>query len=491
MRSNMNMSTSSTDASKGHALSDDRVVQDDHSPGHHGGEHVQPLLNQGRKRYAEQNLPTSNPSSMGSVTSKRRCGSSRSTCQAGQLPSPSISPSTSPHIEFDGNTDLSGKKALEHPLFLLQRTLELTCNRADSALDVDSQATIETPDADVELAIAAVQANEDPMSSIPASPSGMIMINEDEVLNMGHQPAPAEQLQFRCSFPQGCNQWQSKIGASRKCISDKFGRNKKATRIILFARWCRSHYQQTSYKPSTANRTGLRAWGKMKIPLIRNALNAIERQQPGVLFNVILKKHEMDRLNRDNLNLDPPKASTDSYDSPLPVLRDFVNRGFIREHATRAQVNEILTWALDLLNRSVVDDCPCFEFIPVWSAESFKKWDWVRVLDKNIAKADREEGSAGNEQLDVMSLHTEVSGNTNRSNLKCSTQSETADVETVLRPSSVATSKADNKKGNPNLPVPPRVKKLLQAGRISKTGAIQKPASKETKASYVNRHSSA
>jgi len=374
---------------------------------------------------------------------------------------------------------------------LLLGTSESTCNHADSTLDVDSQATIETLDADVELAIAAVQANENRMDSIPASPSGMITINEDEVLNMGHQPAPAEQLQFRCSFPQGCNQWQSKIGASRKCISDKFGRNKKATRIILFARWCRSHYQQTSYKPSTANRTGLRAWGKMKIPLIRNALDAIERQQPSILFNIILKKHEMDRLNRDSLNLDPPKTSTDSYDSPLPVLREFANRGFIREHATRAQVDEVLTWALDLLDRSVVDDCPCLELIPVWSAESFKKWDWVRILDKNIAKADKEEGSAGNERPDVTSPHMEVSGNSNRSKLKLLTQSETVEVETVRRPPSVATNKVGNEKCNPNLPLPPRVKKLLQAGRISKTGAIQKPASKETKASYVNRHSSA
>jgi len=111
----MNMSTSSTDVGKGHALSDDRVVQDDHSSAHHGSEHVQPPLHQSRKRYAEQSLPTSNPSSTGLVTSKRRCGSSRSTRRASQLPSPSISPSTSPHNEFDEITDLSGKELLEHP----------------------------------------------------------------------------------------------------------------------------------------------------------------------------------------------------------------------------------------------------------------------------------------------------------------------------------------------------------------------------------------
>jgi len=318
-------------------------------------------------------------------------------------------------------------------------------------------------DVDIELPIARGRANEDSKNSVADGLSRMITINEDEVLTMGSHPAPAEHLQFRCSFPQGCNQWQSKIGASRKCVSDKFGRNKKATRIILFARWCRSHYQQTSYNPSTADRAGLRAWGEMKIPLIRNTLDTIERQQPGILFNVILKKHEMDRLSRDNLHLGPPKPSADTYDSPLPVLRDFVNRGFIREHATRAQVEEVLEWSLDLLNRSVVDDCPCFELIPEWSAESFKKWDWVRVLDRNIAKADKGDARETAQSPPPRAVNSAMAA--------------------------ISADDAGDEDENPNIPVPPRVKKLHQAGRVSKRGAIQKPTLKGANTSRVGRRS--
>ena len=106
------MSACSACAGKKQALSDNGGAHEAASSGHNANEVVQPLSHQSRQFCAEQNLSTG-PSSVASIESNHRF-SCRSQREAGQLLSPLVSPSATPHVDFDLIADLSGKTIHEY-----------------------------------------------------------------------------------------------------------------------------------------------------------------------------------------------------------------------------------------------------------------------------------------------------------------------------------------------------------------------------------------
>jgi hypothetical protein len=325
-------------------------------------------------------------------------------------------------------------------------------------------------------------------SLTPKAFPGKTVLNLDQVLPTGRQPAPIKELQFRCSYPQGCDQTQTEIGASRKLIADKFGRNKKNCRIILFPRWCRKHYQQTSYKSTKKGedeerkKERHRAWGKMKIGLIRDTLDIIDGQQRGVRFDLRLKKSEQERLHADNqkklapgYHLPARKPIKGQYESPLFVLREFAEQ-FMEAHATRENVNRLLDWAQDLLNRGVVQDCPCFEMVPQWSAATVKKYAWAAELNKSIDEGaqqeDREVKVKGKKTPSVGTDAIETASEA-ASTKQLSTAMEDDNKETDAHDSD-----ADNESEDCSYSAPELSKSVCAFRRTTRNAATQKPVKK-------------
>lgn len=525
------MSTPCKSAGKKRALSDDENASN--AP----AGHPKTPTRQSKKRNAGQALPTptttGEPSTVNRSSWSRpafptpttgepsavqaRGSSSRPAREAFRLGTPLSSPtprrgqerptstSLSAITEDEEDTNLTGEKIVE--LLLL---LPMTYDIPDPDSDVDSDATIEMTDDVYEEQLNATKADKSPADTTAAEAGSAAealpgqsptVLDLDEVLTTGQQPAvPVEQLQFRCAYPQGCNQTQRDIGASRKVIADKFGRNKNACKIILFPRWCRRHYQQTSYKPSRKGegpslvKAMERAWAKRKIVLISDALDVIDGQQPGVRFNLILRRCEMARVNASNNGQPQPAPVKGIYQPPLDVLKYYV-RNFMGAHADRSKVDDVLEWAKALLDRGEIQDCPCFEIIPEWSAATKKTYAWVAkfngVVDKRDEEKNREEKESKEKttsQTDSASVEAGPSGTKRVYDI--GSKVESSEAESALNKSfqSSTSMEADDSESEDNaddaddeaelFPTPtPRVKKSYNP-RINQKGAIQKPAKK-------------
>lgn len=401
--------------------------------------------------------------------------------------------------------EISGKSFHKHRMLSSNVALESTANHCDPESDVDSQATISLIDDINDSPVIAEQSTQMPANASVSNVPGFTTINQNKVVNTGGQPAPAALMQFRCAYPQGCTQTQDLITESRTCISHHFGRNKKQTRIIMFPRWCRMHYQQTSYKP-VKGENRKRAWGKYKVSLVQNVVDIIERQQPGVRFQLKLKRSENDRLNAFKRDKKVPDKKSNTYQSPISILQEF-DKSFEGEHRTRAKVLQLLDWALKKLNDGEVDDCPSFEILPEWSAESYVMYAHVPKLNgelkrkaekikppKKLAKKQQKKRAktipaptaiptkVGKE---APTINEALPEDRNESEDELS-ESETGHwtlqsptpMDVGMEEASEDGDDADDEAENPDLPVPPRVRELLAARRLSQKGSVSKPAKK-------------
>lgn len=509
------MSTPSKSAGKKRALSDDEASYEAPS----SGQLPQTPFRPSKKRNAGQAPPTPATSAEPSTVRQHRGSSSRPEPAVFRLgtplsiPTPSrgreraLSTSLSAVYEDDAPEEMSGKSFHEHMLLPVFLAVEGAANRPDPESDVDSQETVSMIDDVYDLANSTEQSSEMPANSTAPNVSGFAAINQNNVVTTSGQPAPATQMQFRCAYPQGCNQAQELITESRKCISHHFGRNKRQSRIIMFPRWCRMHYQQTSYKPAKGENTK-RGWGKYKVSLVRNVVDIIEGQQPGVHFQLKLKKSENDRLNAFRRNKKVPDKKENTYQSPISVLEEF-DKDFEGEHRPRAKVLQLLDWALKKLNDGDVDDVPYFEILPEWSEESYKKYAHIPELNKTLkAQADKIKPPKKQPKKQPKKLTktiptptaipTKIGGKASIIDKALSedgnepefepSEQETSnelmqsptpmDVDYEDGTSDVSAQDADDEAENPDLPVPPRVKRLLAAQRVNKKGGIQKLAEK-------------
>jgi hypothetical protein len=288
--------------------------------------------------------------------------------------------------------------------------------------------------------------------------------------------ASGPNYEFRCAFPQGCDQWQKEIGASRKCVSDYFGRNKKCTKIIPFQRWCRSHYQRTSYKPDKPDKKRLRSWAKIKTRMIRDTFDIVDDMEPGVLYTVVLKKGEQTRLNNYvHQKEQPAKTKGKTYQAPMNVLQR-IHRDFVGTHRARADLEELVDYIDDLLDDEDVDDVPHFEMLPEFSENTHEKFKWVMQKEATITsttKADAEEQVESDDNATIPETEPAPPSATRFTlafvpvNARIS-ESMPMDVDN--------SGDADDEHEDANLPKPTRVKKLLK--RMNSKGAIQKPRKK-------------
>jgi hypothetical protein len=282
--------------------------------------------------------------------------------------------------------------------------------------------------------------------------------------------------EFRCAFPQGCDQWQKKLGDSRKCVSDYFGRNKKCTKIIPFQRWCRSHYQRTSYKPDKPDKQRLRSWAKIKTGMIRDTFDIIEDMETGVLYTMVLKKGEQMRLNNHvHQKEQPANPKSKTYQAPMNVLQR-IHRDFIGTHKARADVEELVDYIDNLLDDEDVDDVPHFEMLPEFSENTYEKYKWVMQKESKLtsttkACADEQVESDDNATIPETEVTTPSAPKFTLASAPVNaglSESMPMDIDN--------SNDADDEHEDVNLPKPARLKRPLR--RMNKKGAIQKPHKK-------------
>ena len=288
--------------------------------------------------------------------------------------------------------------------------------------------------------------------------------------------APVPDYEFRCAFPQGCDQWQKELGASRKCVSDYFGRNKRCTKIIPFQRWCRSHYQRTSYKPDKPDKQRLRSWAKIKTRMIRDTFDIIDDMEAGVLYTVVLKKGEQTRLNNHvHQKEQPAKTKSKTYKAPMNVLQR-IHRDFVGTHRARADVEQLVDYIDDLLDDEDVDDVPHFEMLPEFSENTHEKYKWVMQKETkttSTTKAGTDEQVESDDNATIPEIET-TPPSTPKFTLAPKPVNTSLSESMPMNIDNL--SDADDEHEDANLPMPARVKQLLK--RRNKKGAIQKPRKK-------------
>jgi hypothetical protein len=115
------------------------------------------------------------------------------------------------------------------------------------------------------------------------------------------------EIDFYCEYPSGCHTGQHIWDHCRKSVSDMFGRNKGATAMIKHPLiWCRSHYQMSEYADAL--------WkGKTRPVLVKMQLGRMMRQQPGLLFTMVMIKGDAIRtlsIINDGIDIFFPRPKT-------------------------------------------------------------------------------------------------------------------------------------------------------------------------------------
>ncbi|KAF2193811.1 hypothetical protein K469DRAFT_691320 [Zopfia rhizophila CBS 207.26] len=187
----------------------------------------------------------------------------------------------------------------------------------------------------------------------------------------GNEAGPVAHREFTCMNDEysQCMTNQYALALSRKVISNHFGRNKACTRQITdWPLFCRKHYQRATYNPAT--------WQKRKIYFIARQLDVIERQHPGTVYNVTLKKSEDGRLNdfarkiSGGMSVDTarkaiaPNRDVKSFQAPIDVLRQLEFR--LGPNKDINHVKGTVSLILDMLNHNETEQVPSIEFLPVF-----------------------------------------------------------------------------------------------------------------------------
>ncbi|KAF2205549.1 hypothetical protein GQ43DRAFT_501043 [Delitschia confertaspora ATCC 74209] len=204
---------------------------------------------------------------------------------------------------------------------------------------------------------------------MPISPGPSPLSDAAGVENVTPSPLPP---QFKCRFDDHneCRTGQTDMKLARKTISDHFGRNKAATRAIKdWPMFCRKHYQRATYKSDQ--------WQLRKCMLINNQFASIEKQFPGMTYEIVLKKSENLRLNGYYLAsangqnsqaaaqaFAPNDSNKKNYEAPIPILRELGH--YLGKNKSRNDVQKVVALVRDMLKKDEVKQFPALEFLPMF-----------------------------------------------------------------------------------------------------------------------------
>ncbi|OCL06919.1 hypothetical protein AOQ84DRAFT_247457, partial [Glonium stellatum] len=174
--------------------------------------------------------------------------------------------------------------------------------------------------------------------------------------------------EFICAYNDAspCTTGQYTLNVSRKTISDHFGRNKGCTRAIRkWPLFCRKHYQRITYHRAL--------WQARKLELIDDQLDTIERQYPGIIYKIQLKKSEEKRLadfaratafadHLDSRSLNTPTRKSKSFEAPIQVLQQL--NSFLGDQKTKRDCKDTLAILRNMLNNGETKEIPSIEFLP-------------------------------------------------------------------------------------------------------------------------------
>jgi hypothetical protein len=155
-----------------------------------------------------------------------------------------------------------------------------------------------------------------------------------------------------------CRTMQVDALASRLCVSDYFGRNKSATRLIKRPiTWCRKHYQRFSYQA--------KSWQGTKLFLIQEQLERIECDDPSTTYNISLKKSELKRLseanNGDKIAVAARPLKKD--ESPIDSLQ-YIYDNILGNNKTKEECEEFVRWCSQERAKGTFDIIPRVEMVP-------------------------------------------------------------------------------------------------------------------------------
>jgi hypothetical protein len=164
---------------------------------------------------------------------------------------------------------------------------------------------------------------------------------------------------FNCECLEGCILDQYLLKDSRTCISNYFGRNKKNTmQIPNPIRYCRKHYQRAGYRKADLE------WPRQKVQLIKMQLERNEAAQPGLTYNILLKKSEQQRLSDHNNGRGRPRTpDAKAFEAPIDILQHIYNQ-YVGFHRTFDECLALIDWSGSQLSKQHLPDLPLFEMVP-------------------------------------------------------------------------------------------------------------------------------
>ncbi|KAF1911111.1 hypothetical protein BDU57DRAFT_507785 [Ampelomyces quisqualis] len=199
-----------------------------------------------------------------------------------------------------------------------------------------------------------------------------VMSNSDD-LHEGDADAvdvPDSEREFICMNDEHtrCITGQYTKALSRKVISDHFGRNKACTRDITnWPLFCRKHYQRATYNKHQ--------WQLIKLRLIYNQFDVIEKQFPGTTYDINFKKSEENRINgysrkvasgvpEDQAAKDFAPSQGKNFEAPISVLREldyYMEKD--KQHSLQ-EVRHLTEVILKLITDKETLLVPAIEFLP-------------------------------------------------------------------------------------------------------------------------------
>ncbi|KAF1989778.1 hypothetical protein K402DRAFT_263475 [Aulographum hederae CBS 113979] len=281
----------------------------------------------------------------------------------------------------------------------------------------------------------------------PTAPASSAIVSGDEpVIN------PKTGLPFHCREPN-C---QLSGKDFRPVVSHHFGRNKTASKEIgrrdYYEHWCRKHYQQLAYKGTKTDdqsfRPDMTTYCIKKVDYFLNpTLDAIEKGQPGIKFEILLKKSEEVRRSKQiapkrsseadkgrpgsgkkrtkatkAIKADAGEESEDAkrapgaYEAPLKVLDELHLNGMLGKNKTVNDCKAVVAWMLKKVKEGDCDDFVCVEFLPEFDhflcleepiGEPKKEKKAVKVPKKTGPKPKKDESSPGKSKVPAADADSE------------------------------------------------------------------------------------
>ncbi|KAF2436322.1 hypothetical protein EJ08DRAFT_644698 [Tothia fuscella] len=219
---------------------------------------------------------------------------------------------------------------------------------------------------------------------------------------------------FTCEFAGGCRTGQVNAKECRYCVSDYFGRNKRATAMIPRPiQWCRKHYQRAAFQAKT--------WPLIKVCLIKIMQHwlmedFIASHKKVMTFTVQLKRSEKIRMSNynnavaskmdipDNIH---PEGRVKGNLAPVAALQHMF-KDFLGPNKSYEHCQKVLIWVEQELRAGRLTNIPNFEMVPEWPKEVVAKEEEVASGAEDVEDGGEEEGHNPEEDVEEDDEEEEV-----------------------------------------------------------------------------------